>query len=391
MALSRRTLIQAAGGAGVALVGAGGLFAATRTPSDALAPWADIERDPPGDIRLDAFRHAILAPNPHNRQPWLIKLQGSDQALIYCDLNRRLPQTDPFDRQILIGFGCFLEVARIAAAERGADMEITPFPDGMPGDRLDGRPIASLRFVPADTAQKDPLFAAIAHRRSSKSPFDTARPVDRKILDDLSAQGAPSLQSAPGLQVVASGNDALVRSLRAQTWAAWMIELTTRRTWQESVDLMRIGKSEINANPDGIALGGAFLDLLAAVGQLSRDQIARPGTTAYASGIDRYRPIMASGMAYAWITTKTNTRLDQLAAGRVYVRMNLEATRHNLGFHPVSQALQEFPEMAKSFADVHANLGAQSGSRVQMLVRLGYGKVPGTTPRWPLRSRLMGA
>ncbi len=116
MGLSRRTVVRGIGGTGLALVGAGGLFAVTRTPERALAPWAAIEDPPPADVRLDAFRHAILAPNPHNRQPWLIKLVGVDEALIFCDLERRLPETDPFDRQILIGFGCFLELARIAAA-----------------------------------------------------------------------------------------------------------------------------------------------------------------------------------------------------------------------------------------------------------------------------------
>ena len=116
MAMSRRTFIKAVGGTGLALVGVGGTFAATRTPQRALLPWEELDNAPPADVRLDAFRHAILAPNPHNRQPWLIRLAGLDQAVIFCDLDRRLPQTDPFDRQILIGFGCFLEIARIAAA-----------------------------------------------------------------------------------------------------------------------------------------------------------------------------------------------------------------------------------------------------------------------------------
>ncbi len=33
-----------------------------------------------------------------------------------AELLRRLPQTDPYDRQITIGFGAFLELAAIAAA-----------------------------------------------------------------------------------------------------------------------------------------------------------------------------------------------------------------------------------------------------------------------------------
>jgi hypothetical protein len=385
MGVSRRTIVLSAGGASLALIGAGGLFAVTRTPSRALAPWREIESPPPADLRLDAFRHAVLAPNPHNRQPWLIQLVGQDQAVLYCDLDRRLPHTDPFDRQILIGFGCFLEIARIAAAERGVKMQIQVFPEGLPSDRLDQRPIASLRFVASGSVPKDPLFGAIAFRRSSKVPFDTARPIEKAVLASLVAHGSPQAH------VAASADDALVRSVRSRSWKAWMVELETERTWQESVDLMRIGRSEIEANPDGISIGGPILEALGLAGLFSRGQMARPGTRAHSGSIDRYRPILSSGMAYAWITTPGNSRLEQIEAGRTFVRLNLEAARQKLGFHPISQALQEFSEMAPVFEDMHATLGAQRGERVQMLARLGYGSDVGKTPRWPLGSRLKGA
>jgi nitroreductase len=385
MAISRRSFIQAVGGTGLLLVGAGGVFAATRTPDQALMPWKELDNAPPADVRLDAFRYAILAPNPHNRQPWLIQLEGQDQAVIFCDLDRRLTQTDPFDRQILIGFGCFLEIARIAAAERGISMEITPFPEGLPAERLDHRPIASLRFAAAGTVAKDSLFAAIPNRRSNKAPFDTARPLEISLLDTLMAHRSPQVEIGTSIET------ALVQRLRALTWNAWQTEFMTQRTWQESVDLMRIGESEIDSDPDGISIGGPLLEAMAMAGQLSREQLARPGTMAYSASADRYRPIMASSMGYAWITTPGNSRIEQLAAGRAFVRMNLEAARQGLGFHPISQALQEFPEMAKSFADVHAALGATSGARIQMLARLGYGSVATRTPRWPLANRLMGA
>ena len=383
MAVSRRNLVLGIGGSGLALVAAGGLFAVTRTPDRALAAWGAAATPEPA-IRLDAFRHAILAPNPHNRQPWLIQLVGQHEAIIFCDLDRRLPATDPFDRQILIGFGCFLEVARIAAAERGWGMDVTAFPQGLPGERLDRRAIARLRFVPNGAAGKDRLFAAIAARRSAKLPFDATRHVAPAVLAALGAHAETQVS------IATSADSVMVQTLRALTWDAWSIELATQRTWQESVDLIRIGKAEIEANPDGIALGGAFLEVLAATGQLSRAQMARPGTVAYNAGIDRYRPILATGMAYAWVTTAGNSRLDQLAAGRAYVRMNLEATQQGLGFHPVSQALQEFPEMARPFADIHARLGAPVGGRVQMLARLGYGATPAAAPRWPMASRMIG-
>ena len=385
MGLSRRSVIWGIGGTSVALVGAGGLFAATRTPLRALAPWDDITGAAVDDVRLDAFRHAILAPNPHNRQPWQIKLSGKDEALIFCDLDRRLPETDPFDRQILIGFGCFLETARLAAAQRGVRLEIEEFPEGSPAERLDRRPIAALRFVADASVGRDPLYGSIAGRRTTKQPFDPARAVGPLALERLAAHRSP-------LAGIATTADAsMLKALRALTWDAWQVELETKRTWQETVDLMRIGRSEIEANPDGVAVGGPVLEALALAGQISRAEMARPGATAYTTAIDRYRAVMATGMAYAWITTEGNTRRHQLAAGQAYVRMNLEATRQGLGFHPVSQALQEFPEMVVNFAKVRSMLQTKSGHRVQMLMRLGYGGPVARTPRWPLQSKLTGA
>jgi hypothetical protein len=168
-----------------------------------------------------------------------------------------------------------------------------------------------------------------------------------------------------------------------------MTELETSRTWMETVNLMRVGKAEIEANPDAVSISGAVIEALALTGQFSRADVGTPGTTSYKGSIDRYRPIMATAMGYSWIVTDANTRLDQLAVGRAYVRMNLEASRLGLGCHPCSQALQEFAEMQGSFAKVHSMLGASGGQRVQMLARIGYGPLASKTPRWPLESKLL--
>ena len=57
-----------------------------------------------------ALSFAILAPNPHNRQPWVVDLKSDTEAVLTCDLQRLLPATDPISRQIVIGLGCFLEL-----------------------------------------------------------------------------------------------------------------------------------------------------------------------------------------------------------------------------------------------------------------------------------------
>jgi len=384
MSGNRRKFLIAAGGAGLALVGVGGAFVATRRPSRGLRAWAQAETTT-SDVRLDAFRRAILAPNPHNRQPWQIRLVGDDTAIITCDLERRLPQTDPFDRQITIGFGCFLELARIAAAERGYRMDMTVFPDGEPQPRLNSTPIARLKFVADASVPKDPLFSAIVRRRSSKVAFEQQRSVDPAVLAGLTNVGIAGALSQ------ATSDPALVSDLRSLTWRAWMIEAGTAHTWMESVDLMRIGRAEIEANPDGIALGGAIIEALAVTGQVTRVKLADPNASAFKMGVDRYRSMLERTSSYLWISTPANTRADQVAAGRAYVRLNLAATAEGIAVHPVSQALQEFPEMAGELDDLHRRLGIVAPARVQMLARIGYAAAVEPTVRWPLDAKVLGS
>jgi nitroreductase len=382
MSLTRRTLIQSAGGAGLALAAGALGWRVVRTPTTATAPWS-MPSPPPADVRLDAFRHAILAPNPHNRQPWLITLVGDDAALLHCDLDRRLPHTDPFDRQVLIGFGCFVELACIAASARGTRIDVQLFPDGLPsGDRLDAKPIARLVFAREAAVGRDPLLDHVLVRRSVKEVFDTTRPVPADALAALARS------QVDGVTALSSGDARLVDAMRKLTWHAWEVERLTPRTWQESVDLMRIGAVEIDANPDGISLQGPMMEGLLLAGQISRDLIAKPGTTAHEGGVTTYRKILETSMAFAWLTTPDNARTAQVAAGRAHMRLHLTATALGLSLHPVSQALQEFPEMAEPYRAVHKTLGVAGDARVQMLLRLGYGPAVSPSPRWPLETRL---
>jgi nitroreductase len=383
-AMQRRTFLLGLAGGLFAVTAPAAAFLATRTPHKARAPWAAASLDI-ADPRVFAFRHAILAPNPHNKQPWLIELVGTDRAVLFCDLDRRLPMTDPNDRQITIGLGCFLELARIAASQRGLRLDMDPFPEGEPGGRLDRRPVAALTFVADPAVRPDPLLAHIAGRRSTKEPFDLARPVGADVLAALLAQAEAGVRAS-----ATTGADE-VAALRRLAFTAHEIESLTPRTLQESIDVMRIGKAEIEASPDGIDLGGPLLESLRLAGQLSRAQLGDPTSAAFRQGMDMYRTLHATSMAFLWLVTPADTKRAALQAGRVFVRMNLEAARLGLGFHPVSQALQEYPEMAAARAELHQRLGAQ-GEVVQMFVRLGYSAAPvPPSPRWAFETRLKRA
>jgi hypothetical protein len=95
-----------------------------------------------------------------------------------------------------------------------------------------------------------------------------------------------------------------------------------------------------------------------------------------------------TAMGYVWLVTKSNTRIDQLNAGRDWLRVNLTTTGLGVGVQPISQALQEYAEMTETFDKVHRLLNAQ-GKTVQMLGRLGYAEIVPPSPRWSIESKII--
>ncbi len=375
---TRRRILLTGAGAVVILGGGWGL---TRDPKQARAPWRQASQGF-GDPRLDVLAYAILAPNPHNMQPWRIRLDGDDRFTVFCDLTRTLPHTDPPNRQITIGFGCFLELVRQAAAEKGYRAEIEYFPEGEPFPLLDQRPIAHVKLV-EDAPAREPLFSEVLSRRTNRLAFDTAQ---TPSADDLTAITDAALSSA---LADTSSNGVLVEDLRNLTLNAWRVEWALPHTRRESIDVMRIGKRENNENPYGLSLAGAPIDALKAVGLLTPEKLDQAGATAYQQSLSFYEKACETATAYAWIKTAANSRRDQLETGRSWVRMQLAATARNVAFHPLSQALQEFAEMREHYESIHKLLGADNGETVQMLVRLGYAGAIPPAPREPLTAKLI--
>ncbi|MEL7090799.1 MAG: twin-arginine translocation pathway signal protein [Pseudomonadota bacterium] len=375
--MKRRNFLKIAGGGVVLAAGGAGVFAATRAPMTARAPW-DLAGSY-ADMRMNALSHAILAPNPHNRQPWIVELNGADALTLYFDTDKQLPHTDPFDRQLTIGLGCFLELMRMSALAAGFRTDITLFPEGEDAAGLDTRPIAHVTFVPA-TPVTDPLFAHVLARRSTKEPYDTTRPVPQTALDRI-------ISTARHTQLGGSVDPDSIAHWRALTTDALMIEIETPHTYRESVDLMRIGKAEVNANPDGIDLNGAMLDALALTGVLTREALLDTTSTGYLEGVKAVTANTTTAMGHLWMVTPDNSRRSQIAAGADWLRTNLACTAEGLGFQPLSQALQEYPEMAALYAQTHADL-APDGGTVQMLARIGYGPTVPVSPRWPITAKM---
>jgi len=366
MTLTRRKFLSIIGGGTIVAVAGAGTFTITRTPTEALKPWELAGTY--DDYRKQALSYALLAPNPHNRQPWEVDLSVPDQVTIIRDKKRNLPHTDPYERQLTIGMGCFLELMVMAAAKTGHSVALDLFPEDEEG------PVAVAKFMQTG-AKLDTLFNQVMHRRSCKEPFET------KMLSQMQVAELSSFA-----EVVS--DKTLVEKLREITKNAIHVETHTYRTMKESVDLFRIGKAEINANPDGIDLGGPFLETMALIGVLTRESQLDTESFAFQDFLKNYKAMLDTTPNYAIIKTQGNSRVNQINAGRKWVRLNLKTTEMGLALHPVSQCLQEFEEMKLHYEDVH-NTFAKEGETIQMLGRLGYGRQPAKTPRWGLETRIV--
>jgi hypothetical protein len=377
----------------IRLVGGGAVLAATGTltgcsgelPEAAVQPWRSPDHET--DTRRFILAHALLAPNPHNRQPWIADLREAGRIHLTCDGERLLPETDPFGRQILIGCGAFLELAVIAAAQRGVSLKVELFPGGVPADQAlpKGSRVTTLVLGEPGSAPADPLFAQIVRRHTRKTAYASDRALPEALVRSW-GETAASFGLRSGVATGAAAMDPIRRITRE----AYEIEATTARTWLESARLMRIGPAAIAANPDGISLNSPMVRALHTVGLFDPMEVPARGSKTLERVMERWVPF-ETGSGFLWLASPDNSRPTQVASGRAYVRAHLLATAAGVDMHPLSQALQEFTEMRGPREAMHKTLDlAASGATLQMLSRVGFAtESRGPSPRRSLESMLL--
>jgi hypothetical protein len=312
-------------GAGTLIIppAAGCRSGAGKSATLALASWSG---PPPEeqDVRMRALSYAVLAPNAHNTQPWLLGL-STDTVDLYVDPKRLLPETAPPYRQTHISQGTFIELLVIAFAEHGVATEVRYFPDGEYGnDTVKDLPVARVRLV-AGSVAKDPLFAAITSRTSTKRIYEPGR--------ELSAPDGKALSAAPtgegvSVQIV---DEAGARSRLATICAdAMAVEVKAVPRNAETAHWFRFSEDEIEEKRDGFSVqqtgAGALKRWVAETFVLDRAGASDPNGSFAKGAVDQAHDQARSAAAFGALASDENTRRAQIVAGRAYARVALTAT-----------------------------------------------------------------
>ncbi|SNY59119.1 Acg family FMN-binding oxidoreductase [Paractinoplanes atraurantiacus] len=301
----------------------------------------------------EGVRTATSAPSLHNSQPWLFRIH-QDTVDVYADPSRRLTVLDPGGREQLISVGAAVFTLRLAVAAAGYRVATELLPDPDEPD-LVARVRAGCPARPSRAAEA--LAAAVPHRHTNRWPF-THTPVPAAVIEHL--RDAARREGAVLTVASAAVRDSMLGLARAAER-----RLRARPGYRD--ELARwTGQG---ARTDGVPLWAAGpWDSLETVPIRDFAELAElPRPT------ERFEPYPTVLV----LATPGDERADQLRAGAALQRVLLTATWQNLSTTPIGQ-LVEVPAVRRALTDPAGGLSAQ------MVLRVGYGRVVGPTPRRPL-------
>jgi nitroreductase len=315
-----------------------------------------------------ALAVASLAPSVHNSQPWRFRVLPN-QIELYADLERRLPATDPEDRELRLSCGAALLNLRLALQARGVRPLVTLLPSGHRAGIDGSGALAVVRY--GGHARPSPeltrLLQAARTRRTNRRPFVHA-PV-------------PTAHCTQLVRVVESER-------------AWLYVLSSREQRATLRHLVVDAHCEQMANP-------AFAAELAAwTGRADGHRDGVPVTAGgpqpepqdewvlrdFTAGRGRVRvegKDFESDPLLVVLCSFHDGSLAELQAGQALQHMLLNATRLGLSASFLSQPIEVPPIRAKLRRALGTTLDPQA------ILRIGFGSPVPPTPRRPVAELLM--
>jgi hypothetical protein len=338
-----------------------------------LEPWQKTYSQKFDDPRIQLVAHGLLAANGHNMQPWKIQLDKDDPMVfyLYADSDRLTNEVDPFARQMMITQGAFLEYVKIAGDERGYKAAVELFPDGGYDEQnlresMKTKPVAKIMLT-KDKPQNNPLYDSMFLPDTNRAAYQS---------DKLTAEQIDQLENINtdvNMSIKIFQDQENIEKLGSYAMKGATIEAGVNRVMQETENIFRSSEYQKNKyrygfSVEGQGTSGIMRHILQ--GLVTIFPSLNSGQAASDTFIQSTRTSVDNTAAYAMIITNDNNRSSQVKSGMLYSRLILTAHSLGLVMQPLSQALEEYPEMKEPYSSIHRDY-ASDGGTLQMLVRLG--------------------
>lgn len=309
------------------------------------------------------LHYAVLAPSPHNAQPWLFD-RADGHVDIVLDTARALPISDPQDREAVISVGAVLFNLRVALARLELGCTYQPWPE--PKDPECIVRVAASAHDPVE-ASLPRLFDAIARRHTSRAVFRE----DAVAAADVDALRCSAHREGADLVVLTDEADRhAVATLIAE---ADRRQLADPRFCRELASWLSISPRRRDG-VHGYAL--PHHDVLPAP-LVVRTFDVGAGRAAQDLEIAAYSPVLAL------LTTPDDERASWLRAGQALEAVLLEATARGLSYGFLNQPI-EVGELRSAVADAFRTTGTP-----QLLLRFGHGAPVKPQRRRPVTDMLL--
>ncbi|WP_243278108.1 hypothetical protein [Clostridium yunnanense] len=336
-----------------------------------LEPWDKSYSDKFEDKRIKLISNGILAASGHNMQPWIIKLdQDKDAFYLYANSDLLTSEVDPFARQTMITQGTFLQYIVVSGQHFGYKVNIDFFPKGQYDEQnlaisMKERPVAKVTISEAKNKESklyDFMFLPDTNREVYEKTKLTKEQTE--LFLNLSDED---------VKVKTFDDENSLKRLGEYAMKGAEIEANIHRMNEESAKVFRVNEYEKNKYRYGYSFEGQ--DITGVKKYLMQGLITLiPSMNSEKASSDLYikstKTAVENTSAYGMVITKDNSRIGQVKSGMIYSSLVLNAHSLGLVMQPLSQVLEEYPEMKAQYESFHKDY-TNKGEIIQMFFRVG--------------------
>ncbi|MQA79662.1 MAG: nitroreductase [Streptosporangiales bacterium] len=324
-------------------------------------PWSvDLADFPPDagthEVLAFAARFGLLAPSPHNTQPWLFHLHDAHLDVI-GDTSRGLAVSDPYDRELVISCGSVITNITLALSRLGYRSDVVVMPDPRDPELYARIGLAGSAEPSSDDVE---LFEQITRRRTSRVAFD-----ERRLPDELVTRLARDVMDAGATLHVVDDRRPTVCDLITEADRLQMADPHFRRelaAWLAGRGDRADGIPEFSVEIGHLRLPPFVTPLVVRTFDIG------DGKAAYDTELVEHSGLLAV------IATPRDDVTSRLSAGRALQKVLLRACAHDVRSSFLNQPI-EIDSLRGRLAT------AVGAANPQLVLRLGYGPSPSPSRR----------